>query len=439
MPTSAPPSAIRMYRIGVGATSTSRRIPTHAGKRRAPTEPPRRSDRRRRGRPAPARAGRRAAGPRAPVRAREDRRGEQRSVHGTRSTDRERRDRDAGRHLHGREERVEAAELRPHRHAEHGLKRLRRDDARRGGRHRPRLRRTPGARASTSATKASSASGVRWAERTRTSCSISSSAQRLDGVLHRLPVGARAHDDRDEGASDTSRAYFARDFFMSAALRPTRAVLRTSASSSSESAMPSRIWIVSRCGGAVLQADDREPPNGRVRVARRELVQERPEGVDVARVVARERLERDQRGAARGRALVLEPAAQQLELLAEPELRDRAIGLGADAVVGVARRRPRSRRPTATAAARERARRPPGRGRPPRQPPRPASRERRERARRRDRRSARTDGRGVPCASARGCAPTSRRRASRRTSPAPAAAGSRRRRGRAPRSTRRSS
>jgi hypothetical protein len=58
--------------------------------------------------------------------------------------------------------------------------------------------------------------------------------------------------------------------------------------------------------------------------------------VDVTRVVAGEALERDEGGAAGGRALVLEPAAQELELLAEPELCDRAIGLGTNAVVGIA-------------------------------------------------------------------------------------------------------
>ena len=51
----------------------------------------------------------------------------------------------------------------------------------------------------------------------------------------------------------------------------------------------------------------------------------------------REALERDQRRAARGRALVLEPAPQELELLPEAELRDRAVGLRADAVVAAAR------------------------------------------------------------------------------------------------------
>ena len=51
--------------------------------------------------------------------------------------------------------------------------------------------------------------------------------------------------------------------------------------------------------------------------------------------VARELLEREQRRAAAGRALVVEPAPQQLLLLAEAELRERAVGERAHAVVGV--------------------------------------------------------------------------------------------------------
>src|SRR5262249_20679436 len=73
--------------------------------------------------------------------------------------------------------------------------------------------------------------------------------------------------------------------------------------------------------------------DGAVAVARRHLVQQRTHGVDVARVVAREQLERQQRRAAARGALVLEAAAQQLELRAEAELADRAVGDGALAVV----------------------------------------------------------------------------------------------------------
>ena len=42
-------------------------------------------------------------------------------------------------------------------------------------------------------------------------------------------------------------------------------------------------------------------------------------------MVAREELERDQRRAAAGRALVFEPAPKKLGLLTEPELPDRAV------------------------------------------------------------------------------------------------------------------
>ena len=52
-------------------------------------------------------------------------------------------------------------------------------------------------------------------------------------------------------------------------------------------------------------------------------------------VAAREQLERDERRAAAGGALVLEPASQQLELLAEAELADRPVGDRALAVVRV--------------------------------------------------------------------------------------------------------
>jgi hypothetical protein len=77
---------------------------------------------------------------------------------------------------------------------------------------------------------------------------------------------------------------------------------------------------------AVLQADDREPPHRLVVVAAREPVQHAANRVDGAGAVAREQLEGDQRGAAASRALVVEPAGDQLDLLAEPELADRPVG-----------------------------------------------------------------------------------------------------------------
>jgi len=51
-------------------------------------------------------------------------------------------------------------------------------------------------------------------------------------------------------------------------------------------------------------------------------------------MIAGEELERDERRAAAGWALVLEPSAQQLRLLAVAELTDRAIGDSPLAVVG---------------------------------------------------------------------------------------------------------
>jgi hypothetical protein len=54
-------------------------------------------------------------------------------------------------------------------------------------------------------------------------------------------------------------------------------------------------------------------------------------------VVAREQLERDERRAAAGRALVLEPSPQQLDLLAVAKLADRAVRDRPLAVVGGAR------------------------------------------------------------------------------------------------------
>jgi hypothetical protein len=54
-------------------------------------------------------------------------------------------------------------------------------------------------------------------------------------------------------------------------------------------------------------------------------VKERAIGVDVARVVPRQELEREERGAPARRALVLEAAPEQLELLAVAELPDRTV------------------------------------------------------------------------------------------------------------------
>jgi hypothetical protein len=66
-------------------------------------------------------------------------------------------------------------------------------------------------------------------------------------------------------------------------------------------------------------------------------VQRRAHRVDRSGGVAREQLQGDQRGAAAGRALVVEPAREQLDLLAEAELTDCPVGDRALAVVGAAR------------------------------------------------------------------------------------------------------
>ena len=68
-------------------------------------------------------------------------------------------------------------------------------------------------------------------------------------------------------------------------------------------------------------------------------MQERTHVVDEPWMVARKQLEGDQRRATAGRALVLEPAPQELGLLPEAELPDRAVGDRTLAVVGRADRR----------------------------------------------------------------------------------------------------
>ncbi len=87
---------------------------------------------------------------------------------------------------------------------------------------------------------------------------------------------------------------------------------------------------------AVLQADDRQPPNRLVVVRAREPVELGTNRVDRPRALAREQLERDQRGASAGRALVVEATPEQLDLLTEAKLADRPVGDRALAVVGAA-------------------------------------------------------------------------------------------------------
>ena len=129
--------------------------------------------------------------------------------------------------------------------------------------------------------------------------------------------------------------YCFRDF-LTRSVATEEAVFRTSGSVSSSAAIPSSIVIVSRAGVPFLKqtiASRRTATFGSRaasswRSGRYELTSP---GCD-----AREALERDQRRPAHGRALVLEAASEQLELLAEAELCDRAVRERADAVVGVA-------------------------------------------------------------------------------------------------------
>jgi hypothetical protein len=66
-------------------------------------------------------------------------------------------------------------------------------------------------------------------------------------------------------------------------------------------------------------------------------MEERAIGVDRGGAVARKQLQRQERRASRSWALVLEAAAEELQLLAVAELADRAVGDGALAEVLAAR------------------------------------------------------------------------------------------------------
>jgi hypothetical protein len=83
----------------------------------------------------------------------------------------------------------------------------------------------------------------------------------------------------------------------------------------------------------VVEADHGEPAHGLVVIVRGQLVKERAHVVDEPGMLAREELERDQRRATAGGALVLEPAPQELCLLPVPELPDRPVRDSAFAVV----------------------------------------------------------------------------------------------------------
>ena len=103
--------------------------------------------------------------------------------------------------------------------------------------------------------------------------------------------------------------------------------------------MPSRIRIVSRAGVPFLKQTIASRRTATLGSRDGELVEQRPVRVDVAGMRPREPFERDQGRAAHGRAVVLEPAAEQLELLAEAELGDRPVGERAHPVVVAPARR----------------------------------------------------------------------------------------------------
>ena len=150
-----------------------------------------------------------------------------------------------------------------------------------GGRRRPRPAiSTCRPRASAEPAYSKRRSGVRWAETTRCSNGTSSAVERLGGVPHRLPVGARAHDQPDErrlGHAPTSVRLLDEQQRDRAGRLPHLGVgLVVGGDAVEDHDRLAR-------GRAVLEADDREPAHGDVRVAGGELVQQRPVRVDVAR------------------------------------------------------------------------------------------------------------------------------------------------------------
>ena len=230
------------------------------------------------------------------------------------------------------------------------------------------------------------------------------------GVLRRAPARAPRAKPRPNGLSGPA-------FFFSVCATFGAVSRRSRSCSSSSAERPEQHDRVAVSRSRSSEQHDREPAHRLVVVARCELVQQRPHRVDVARMVAREQLEREQRRAAAGRALVVEAAARA------------ARSSGGSGTVRSRGRRPRARgsrrcaqRPRAPPPTRARrsasSRSSPASAKASawaaasasvRTPSRSASAEP-------GRRSARWAGSGGRCASARGCAPTSRRRASRRTS-----------------------
>src|SRR5207249_3352211 len=89
---------------------------------------------------------------------------------------------------------------------------------------------------------------------------------------------------------------------------------------------------------AVLEAEDGEAAHSLIGIGIRERVQPSTVRIDQARMLTGEQLEGEERRAAAGRTLIVEPAPQELGLLVEAKLPDRAIGDSALAVIAAPRR-----------------------------------------------------------------------------------------------------
>src|ERR1019366_4890023 len=187
---------------------------------------------------------------------REDGDGEQGGVHGAGLSDAERSDRDAGRHLNRRKERVEAFQGNAfHRDAEHGQDRMRGEDARE-------MRGTAGGGDDHGETALLGARGPLGGELrapvSRHDAALVRDAearQQLVGVLHRLPVGGRAHDDaheRDGGAARAAGLFHGRDPTVRAQALQKRAVSAAN-SSKRRGGGPRRDESRSTSGGGALR------------------------------------------------------------------------------------------------------------------------------------------------------------------------------------------
>ena len=149
-----------------------------------------------------------------------------------------------------------------------------------------------------------------------------------------LPV-VRPADRRRASAPAASKP--ASPASSSGAARRCAAARRSSASASSSAASPSSRTIVFRSAEPFFRQRMASRRTAALPSAVASVCSSGAHAVDRARMVAREQLEREQRRAAARRALVVEPAPQQLFLRAPAELADRAERDGALAEVGAAR------------------------------------------------------------------------------------------------------